>query len=192
MRWVRNALALVLGLALLWGAGFIWFAATLPDSAVVPDTRTDAIVVLTGGSERVETGLRLLSIGRAQRLFISGVHPGVNVAELLRVAKLPAGQLECCIVLDHVGGTTVGNARETANWMRLNGYRSLRIVTASYHMPRSMIEFRRAMPDVTLVPHPVLPPQFHQNDWWRWPGTASLLAIEYSKFLVAAARAQAR
>ena len=191
MRRLRIILGVLLGLALLWGVGFIWFAATLPDGAAAPDTRTDGIVVLTGGADRVETGLRLLSAGRAQKLFVSGVYPGVDVAQLLRVSRLPAGQLECCIVLGYVADTTKGNARETANWMRQNGYRSVRIVTASYHMPRSLLEFRTAMPDAVLVPHPVLPPQFHQDEWWRWPGTASLIALEYSKFLLAAARAAA-
>ena len=191
MRRLRVILGILLGLALLWGVGFIWFAATLPDGATAPDTRTDAIVVLTGGADRVETGLRLLSAGRAQKLFVSGVYPGVDVAQLLRVSRLPAGQLECCIVLGYVADTTKGNARETANWMRQNGYRSVRIVTASYHMPRSLVEFRSAMPDAVLVPHPVLPPQFHQDEWWRWPGTATLIALEYSKFLLAAARAAA-
>lgn len=189
MRRLRQALIGVLALAFLWGIGFIWFAVTLPAPASVPDTRTDAIVVLTGGQERVETGLKLLGIGRAQKLFVSGVYPGVDVAELLRVARLPQGQLECCIVLGYVANTTAGNARETATWMRQNGYRSLRIVTASYHMPRSLIEFRRALPDAALVAHPVLPPQFHQDDWWRWPGSASLIAVEYCKFLVAWLRA---
>jgi uncharacterized SAM-binding protein YcdF (DUF218 family) len=191
MRWLRFIVGIVLGLALLWGVGFIWFAATLPDGATAPDTRTDGIVVLTGGVDRVETGLRLLSAGRAQKLFVSGVYPGVDVAQLLRVSRLPAGQMECCIVLGYVADTTKGNARETANWMRQNGYRSVRIVTASYHMPRSLLEFRNVMPEAVLVPHPVLPPQFHQDEWWRWPGTASLIAIEYSKFLLAAARAAA-
>jgi uncharacterized SAM-binding protein YcdF (DUF218 family) len=191
MRWLRFILGIVLGLALLWGVGFIWFAATLPDGATAPDTRTDGIVVLTGGTDRVETGLRLLGAGRAQKLFISGVYPGVDVAQLLRVSRLPAGQMECCIVLGYVADTTKGNARETANWMRQNGYRSVRIVTASYHMPRSLLEFRNVMPEAVLVPHPVLPPQFHQDEWWRWPGTASLIAIEFSKFLLAAARAAA-
>jgi uncharacterized SAM-binding protein YcdF (DUF218 family) len=191
LRRLRLLLGAALGVAFLWGAGFVWFAAALPGPAAAPDARTDAIVVLTGGRDRVETGLRLLADGKARMLFVSGVHRGVDVAELLRLARLPAGQLECCIALGYAANTTVGNARETAGWMRQNGYRSLRIVTASYHMPRSLIEFRRAMPDVALVPHPVVPPHVRQDEWWRWPGTATLIAVEYCKFLVAAARAMA-
>jgi hypothetical protein len=31
----------------------------------------------------------------------------------------------------------------------------------------------------------VFPPNFKGEEWWRWPGTASLILIEYSKYLVA-------
>jgi uncharacterized SAM-binding protein YcdF (DUF218 family) len=188
MRKLRYVAGALIALVFLWGAGFTRFAAALPDASANSDERTDAIVVLTGGRNRVETGLRLLATGQAQKLLVSGVHPGVDVAELLRVAKLPTGQLECCISLGYTAGTTIGNARETAAWMRQNGFRSLRVVTASYHMPRSLLEIRRVLPDAELVPHAVLPPQFHQDEWWRWPGTASLIAVEYSKYLAAAAR----
>ena len=62
----------------------------------------------------------------------------------------------------------------------------MRLVTASYHMPRSLMEFRRVMPDVRLIAHPVFPAHVRIDAWWRWPGTASLLAGEYIKYLVAA------
>ena len=66
--------------------------------------------------------------------------------------------------------------------------RSLRLVTAAYHMPRSLLEFRHAMPEIEIVPHPVFPENFKQRDWWRWPGSASLIVREYSKYLVARLR----
>ena len=80
---------------------------------------------------------------------------------------------------------TIGNARETAEWMARQGFTSLRLVTAGYHMPRSLLEFRHALPDATLIPHPVFPEHVKQEDWWAWPGTASLIVGEYSKFLLA-------
>jgi uncharacterized SAM-binding protein YcdF (DUF218 family) len=83
---------------------------------------------------------------------------------------------------------TRGNAVETAAWIREQGFGSLRLVTANYHMPRSLLEFRHAMPDIEIVPHPVFPENFKQDEWWLWPGSASLLASEYSKYLVALLR----
>lgn len=178
---------------ILWLGGLVWFAATIPRETPPPGdeaaTRpTDAIVVLTGGSHRLSTGLALLAAGLGHKLFVSGVYDGVDVQELLRVSRQAPGELECCIVLGYAADSTVGNAFETADWMRAQGYRSLRLVTANYHMRRSLLEFRLAMPEAEVVPHPVVPQNVRLDDWWLWPGTAHLLVNEYNKFLVALLR----
>lgn len=189
LRWLAG-LAGLGGLAVLaLAAGFLWFVAHLPETVAQPDRRTDAIVVLTGGSGRVGRGLELLARGRAEKLFVSGVYKGVDVAELLRVSRQDPEHLACCVALGYEAGTTEGNAIETARWMRAQGYRSLRLVTAAYHMPRSLLEFRRRMPEIEIVPHPVFPDHVKQDDWWRWPGSAHLLIGEYGKYLVARSRA---
>ncbi len=184
---IRSAAALF-GLLLLWGIGFLWFATVLPHEVGEPDRKTDAIVVLTGGSGRLHHGLELLAAQRAKRLFVSGVYRGVEVEELLKLSQQSPQNLECCVVLGYEADDTRGNAAETAQWMRQEGFASLRLVTASYHMPRSLLEFRRAMPDIEIVAHPILSANFRQDDWWRWPGSAGLLATEYSKFIVALIR----
>jgi uncharacterized SAM-binding protein YcdF (DUF218 family) len=169
-------------------AGFLGFVASLPDKVVEPARRTEAIVVLTGGSGRVSTGLRLLERRRADKLFVSGVYKGVDVSELLRVSQQAPDWLACCVTLGYEAETTYGNAVESAEWVRRNGFGSVRLVTAAYHMPRSLLEFRRRMPGVTIVPHPVFPEHVKQDDWWRWPGSAYLLVGEYGKYLVARLR----
>lgn len=187
-RFVRRLLlcgVLVLG---AWSAGLVWFASSLP-TEVRDETRvTDAIVVLTGGSGRVHQGLELLARKRARKLFVSGVYRGVDVEELLRVSRQSPQDLACCITLGYQADNTRGNAAETAAWMHAEGLNSLRLVTAAYHMPRSLLEFRRAMPDIEIVPHPVFPKTFKWRDWWRWPGSTSLIAREYMKYLVALTR----
>lgn len=193
MRGLRRAIhacfAGVLVLALAWIAGFMLFAANLPREVADESSRTDAIVVLTGGSGRVDEGLSLLAQGRAERLFISGVYRGVAVADLLHVSEAAPQDLACCLALGYEAGSTQGNAVETAAWAAAEQVGSLRLVTASYHMPRSLLEFRRTMPQVEIVPHPVFPAHVRQRDWWRWPGSAYLLAREYTKFLGAKLRA---
>ncbi len=174
--------------AIAWLAGLLWFATGLPSSVAEPERVTDAIVVLTGGSGRVHRGLQLLAEKRAKKLFISGVYRGVDVQELLRISQRSPSDLECCIALGYEADSTRGNARETASWMREQGLRSLRLVTAAYHMPRSLLEFHRVLPGAEIVPHPVFPEHVKQRDWWRWPGSASLIVSEYSKYLVALAR----
>lgn len=188
-RMVRLLAGMLATLLVLWGGGLVWFARQLPREVADGDRITDAIVVLTGGSGRVETGLKLLARERAKKLFISGVYRGVEVNEILRFASEAPEDLACCIALGYVADNTAGNALETAEWMRGEGYHSLRLVTAAYHMPRSLVEFRRAMPDVEIVPHPIFPDHVKQSDWWRWPGTALLFASEYNKYLASWLRA---
>jgi uncharacterized SAM-binding protein YcdF (DUF218 family) len=174
----------LLALAILaWLGGLVWFAEEIPSEVADPTTVTDALVVLTGGSERLEAGLALLAEGKAQKLFVSGVYRGVEVQALLRLARKGAANLECCIVLGHSADSTRGNARETAAWMASEHRRSLRLITGAYHMPRSLLEFRRAMPEIAIIPNPVFPERV-KEDWWRWPGTAMLIVEEYDKYLV--------
>lgn len=180
--WLGLLIAL---LASAWVAGFIRFAATIPEATPPLSDHTDAIVVLTGGSLRFEEGLHLLEKGSAQKLFVSGVHRGVDVAELLRLQKRAPDKLQCCIILGHDAEDTVGNARETAEWVAAEGIRSIRLVTAGYHMPRSLLEFRAAMPDIRIVPHPVSPDHVKHETWYLYPGTALLIAGEYTKFILA-------
>ena len=191
LRVKRLALAVCIGSGILvgsWAGGLLVFATTLDTVVEDPDSVTDAIVVLTGGSERLSRGLALLEAGKARKLFISGVHKGVDLPELLRQARPQGPERSCCIVLGHAADDTVGNAAETAAWMESEHFSSLRLVTASYHMRRSLLEFRHAMPQATIIAHPVFPDAFKRDQWWRWPGTAHLLATEYTKYLAAQAR----
>lgn len=183
-QWLPRLLALFGVVLLIWLGGLIWFAANLPHQVDNPDRETDAIVVLTGGSGRVAQGIELLAEGRGQKLFISGVYRGVDVDALLNLVREEPENLVCCIALGYRADNTRGNALETAKWLRENDFRSLRLVTASYHMPRSLLEFHRVMPDIVILPHPVFSDNFKQSDWWLWPGSAYLLASEYSKYLL--------
>ena len=181
------------GLALftLWFIGLLWFASALPRDVEEDGARTDAIVVLTGGSARLSQGLDLLAEERAQKLFVSGVYRGVDITELFRVRQQSPDEFACCVSLGHEADDTRGNAVETAAWMREQEFKSLRLVTANYHMPRSLLEFRHAMPDFEIVPHPVFPENFRQDEWWLWSRSASLMASEYSKYLIALLRTAA-
>ncbi len=182
------AIIFVIVLAGVLIAGLISFVGNLPRRVENPNGQTGAIVVLTGGSERLAAGFALLSQGQAEKLFISGVNRSTS-REAIRTLAGAAERFECCVVIGRDALNTEGNAEETAAWMKAQGYNSLRVVTASYHMPRSLLELRRAMPGVTLVSHPVFPRHVKVESWWRSPGTASLLVTEAGKFWAATVRA---
>lgn len=176
---------LALAAFVLWLGGLALFVASSLMIPVDPSIRSDAIVVLTGGRLRLETGLELFAAGVAKKLFISGVNQRVDRDELLRALGQSAERASCCISLGHEADNTLGNARETANWMRAEGYQSLRLVTSWYHMRRGLLEFARAMPQVTIVAHPVFAHHLDPERWWSWRGAPLLILGEYHKFLAA-------
>jgi uncharacterized SAM-binding protein YcdF (DUF218 family) len=167
-------------------AGFAWFLGQAVAEPADPRRATDAIVVLTGGAERVRTGLALLEDGVAPRLLVSGAAAGLTLAELARAHGRDAADLAGRVVLGHEAASTLGNAAETAAWARAGRLRSVRVVTAGYHMPRALLELRRALPEVELVPHPVGPSVLRAGDM-PLPRTARLLAGEYVKYGLALA-----
>ncbi|HME27602.1 MAG TPA: YdcF family protein [Acetobacteraceae bacterium] len=172
----------VIGVALAFGGGFAWFVHRVEMPGQTPP-RTDGIVAFTGGPERVETALRLLAEGRADRLLLSGIGGGAELAELARRAGVDPRPLAPHITIDRNATTTRGNATDTATWAHDNDIHSLLVVTAAYHMPRAMAELARTLPDVTLYPLPVAAPE--RPDRTAVP--LRLVAEEYIKFLVTTA-----
>jgi len=106
----------------VWLGGIFAFVALIPLAKPGVDTKTDAIVVLTGGSGRLNAGLTLLSSARAKKLFVSGVYRGVDVQTLLEISRRDPEGLACCIVLGYAAGSTAGNADETAAWLAAEKY----------------------------------------------------------------------
>ena len=170
--------------------GFVRFVDRLPEPTT-DQSGTDAIVVLTGGGERITVALGLLEAGKAGRLFVSGVHPGVGVGELIKIdrpasaSNQPAPDLASRIDLGDTAGDTFGNSVESVAWMRLNHFKTMRLVTADYHMPRALIEFKMEAPDLTIVANPVRPARTLTTPWWRDRPMFGLLLGEYGKYLIA-------
>lgn len=176
--WHRALLALGT-LALLWLAGFGWFAVTLPVapawSSLPPQ---DAVVVLTGSRGRIDAGLAALEAGVADRLLISGADPALAPEVIESAILANAERAACCIELGQVALNTEGNAAEVIAWADTHGYRRIALITADWHMRRSLVEFRRRGHGLTITPIPV-------GSQVGLPR----LALEYSKYLIARLRA---
>ena len=166
---IRRILSLMLT---AWLLGWAWFVVSLPGAA--GDTRTDAIVVLTGGAGRIQRGLDHLAHGHARRMLVSGVDPTVRLGELALVQDAPANLFACCVDLGKDAVDTRSNAVEAALWLKRRHFRSVRLVTTDWHMPRARFELERAVgPGVTVIPDAVD----------SAPGFVTLFA-EYNKYLL--------
>lgn len=187
--WVLLGLLLAAVLALI--AGFAFFVAGIEGREAQAGRRADGIVVLTGGSERIIDATNLLLDGRGKRLLITGVHPDTTLEEIVRTVPATREALECCVELGRSALNTQGNAIETAEWARSHHFRSLLVVTSAWHMPRALVELRRTMPDIALVPYPVVPKRAAEAGGTAPHASLRLLATEYVKFLAAYAGVRA-
>jgi uncharacterized SAM-binding protein YcdF (DUF218 family) len=187
-RWAVTVFALIGVVLAAWIWGLILFVDRIPDTVDDEERHTDAIIVLTGGTLRLEKAFELLAAKMADKLLVSGVDKGVQMDEVLAAAGLTSAELNCCVTLGYMAEDTGSNAIESAVWIRTNKLSSIRLVTSSYHMPRSLLEFRATVPGVEIVPHPVFPEHVKVSEWWARPGTARLVIAEYNKYLLAATR----
>ncbi|MHA1517155.1 MAG: YdcF family protein [Alphaproteobacteria bacterium] len=168
--------------------GFIVFANGVDRERREPVYAADGITVLTGGVSRIDDAMKLLAQGKAKRVLITGVYRSTTMEQLKRLASESDQYFACCVDIDKKARNTIDNATETAEWVTLNNYGSLIVVTSNYHMPRALAELARAMPGVTLVPYSVVDNNVHVERWWQFPGTTKLLLSEYLKYLPALGR----
>ncbi len=171
---IRRLVSLIL---IVWLLGLAWFVVSLPRPA--GDLKTDAIVVLTGGPGRIQRGLDYLARGQAKRLLVSGVDPAVRLDELAQLQKAPAHLFECCVDLGKDAVDTRSNAVEAAQWLKRKNFRSVRLVTTDWHMPRARFELERAVGNNVAVTADAVDSA---------PGLVTLFA-EYNKYLLRRASA---
>ncbi|WP_297591617.1 YdcF family protein [Roseibium sp.] len=167
---------------------FMFFAHQVSKAQTPVTANADAIVVLTGGHARVNEAVRLLEEGRANRLLISGVHPGTTREQLAAVTSSSMPLEKSSVDLDRVALNTAGNAVETAHWVQKNGFNSLLVVTSAYHLPRARVELSEVLPDVSLIAYPVFSKDLNLDTWYREPATIRLLMREYVKYILARLR----
>ena len=188
-RRLRSALLRLLAFGaavLIVGFGvFVWY---LPSRQIVLDRDADGIVVLTGGTSRVNDALELLAAHRGKRLLITGVNTGTTTADIAREIPNYKSLLTCCVDLDYSALNTLGNATQARLWATDHGFRSLIVVTSAYHMPRALAELEHQLPHAALIPFPVLSDRLRIEPWWSNGDTTKLVMSEYLKFLFAKVR----
>jgi len=165
--------------------GWLWFATAIAVAEPLEaKVKTDAIIVVTGGHGRVNAGLDLLDDNKAPKLFISGVNKAAKKSDLIKSWKRPlslrnSNEEPCCVYLGYEALDTNQNAIEVSDWVKKNDIETIRLVTSTYHMPRTLHLMRQNLPNTVIKPYPVF-----TNDFEPWKGRFwSLSFSEYNKYL---------
>jgi uncharacterized SAM-binding protein YcdF (DUF218 family) len=185
LRW--GGVTFILGIALIFG-GFLRFADSVTTLKPPTEPRADAIVVLTGGYQRIDQAVELLKKGAGKRLLISGVHPATTPRQIRRMTQASPELFSCCVDVGYDALDTIGNAQEASNWIHQRGYKSVLVVTNNYHMPRSLAELAYVDSETQFIPYPVVNTDLKTSNWFTDPNAMRVMLAEYAKVLFAGAR----
>jgi uncharacterized SAM-binding protein YcdF (DUF218 family) len=161
--------------AIFYALGFVLFAFTLGKPANPQLQRTDAVVVLTGGSGRIEHGVEVLGDHYAKRMLVAGADPSVTKGDMAR--RLGGGSealLKCCVDLGTESVDTRSNAEEAMRWLGRHHFASLRLITSDWHMRRARYEFSKVLGDKYVL----------VTDAVRTEPSFVTLFAEYNKYLL--------
>ena len=173
---LKKIALVILTLVLLWAGGLIFFITKINKDIPPTTDQVDAIIVLTGGQNRINTGLAFFTENISGQLFITGVHPDTKLEDIKEKwtgKRLPA----CCITLGHEATTTAQNAQETEKWLAGKNYSTIILITSHYHMPRALVEFSTIIPLSQITPYAVRQPNFSLLN----QAHARLILSEYHK-----------
>ncbi len=183
----RTIALLIIGFV-AWFGGFVWFIEDMPQGSPLPHKNTHAIVVLTGGNNRISEGLDLLAKKKSPKLIISGVQQGAPLGSVIKASGYRGPVNYQRVALDYKSTTTVENAQNIAKWCQRKKINSIRLVTANYHMRRALIEFNHYLKGVKIIPHAVNPLDSARHSWCKDYKVFCLYMNEYHKYLGALAR----
>ena len=149
-------------------------------------TNAKHIIVATGGSNRILKGLLLTQIENDRKMLITGVGKGIQKEDIAKAILANEDQkkiLNCCVDLGLSALNTQGNAYESYQWLKNHKVQSSFLVTANYHMPRLILEFKKVAPEIKVNIVPVQPLNDPMQKIYL-PKNLILLTKEYLKFVI--------
>jgi uncharacterized SAM-binding protein YcdF (DUF218 family) len=187
-RFIRGLILLCVITLGAFSGGFLWFADSVASMRPPEGAKGDAIIVLTGGYQRIEQAVGLLRDGVGKRLLISGVNPATTRTQIRKMTQGSSDMFSCCVDMGYKAIDTIGNANEAASWIRDHGYSSIIVVTNNYHMHRSLHELHNASPQTQFIAYPVISADLARTNWFAEPDVVRTMLYEYMKFVIAAGR----
>lgn len=196
---MRLAVLLTFGF-FVWLGGFVLFVLDAesfsaqhhldPSITIQNHKKPQAIIVLTGGKNRIKEGLTLLKKNYADKLLISGVTRDYSKADVIRISGFKGKTERHKLFIDDKATTTIENAKFSKLWLEKHNISSLILVTSTYHMRRSLLEFEVVSPNIHIYPYGINPLKKGVEPWSVSRKMLLLYITEYMKYLGALSKAK--
>lgn len=149
----------------------------------------DVIITVSGGDTQARTqeAIDLYENGWAPRLIFSGAaldKSGPSNAAVMREQAIKQGVPEAVITIEEQSETTKENAEKTKDILVDENIHSAIVVTSSYHMKRTLLEFRDRAPNVNFRAHPTSTDSQWSVWWWTTPYGWYLALSEITKIIL--------
>ena len=146
-------------------------------------TNLETVVVFTGALGRLPHGMKIIKFFENKTMFVSGVYLSSDIKALLTYQSQHDQEgISNHINLGYQALDTIGNAKETRNWLLKEGYHSMYLVTSYYHMPRALLVLRRTLEEYGSKNYTIMPvtsPVHKITIWTQF----TLIASEYIKYI---------
>jgi len=116
----------------------------------------DAIMVLTGGENRIQEGYRAWRTGQGRELCILGAGSGVNYDLILPGRPTLSPEDLRNVHVESWSENTLENAYSAKELISERKYAKVILVTSGYHVPRAYLTLRTVLPgSVSILVNPV-------------------------------------
>ena len=185
----------IISILLIFLISLFRFKETILSFKKYNSTESSNIVILTGGTNRIKDGLKIIEGFNKSRkinfkILVSGTGKGFTKKILMKQIEpnFNPDLIECCIDLDSVSKNTFTNAIETSKWARKNNISKFILITSNYHMPRAILEFKNIMPNKKIYTFSIKPKKHNIKKWLHSYQTFNLIFLEFCKYIFASLR----
>jgi uncharacterized SAM-binding protein YcdF (DUF218 family) len=158
---LRRLILILAGLVVAWLIAclvlFVW-----PPSESSPPAHANVVVVLSGNKRRLAPALALIRRGVAPVLALSTVQRTPHWPEAERLCKTHRYAAARVMCFTAVPFSTQGEARTIGRLARSRGWRSVVVVTSTFHVTRAHLLFRRCYQGRLAV-------MGSPSTWWKLP-----------------------
>lgn len=151
-------------------------------------SKSDVIVVLSGGTDRTEWGIKLYQDGWAPRLLFVGAaqdKSGPSNAAAMRQEAVAAGIPETAIFTEDKSTNTLENAQFSKVILDQIGAKKFILVTSPYHQRRVFETFNYVYGNsgIEIINSPSGYSAWNAKAWWEKPASSDVTISEVLKIM---------